>query len=96
MPLNIVGCTSFAFVALKSKAAHKAIINFPLGANVNLQPDVTGYIFLRTDFTYTNKTLYRDAVGYMAIITWWNNYHCQVGANMKRKRFYIKTGLLVT
>ena len=80
---------------LKMKDAHKAIVNIAVGASYDINENTTAYLSLRTDFTYADPNLYSDLFGQTPNVTAWNNYYAQVGANFKKRRFNLRTGLLL-
>jgi hypothetical protein len=81
---------------LKFKDARNAVINFGIGASYLLKPDVTGFLSLHTDFNYANNSLYKDDEGYATNVGYYNIYHCQVGANVKKRKFNLRAGLLLS
>lgn len=81
---------------LKMKDARKAVLNASVGARYHLSPVLTLYGSFRTDFTYAKDSLYRDSDGFRVYTSSWNNYHLQFGANMSRRKFSIRSGLMFT
>jgi len=51
---------------------------------------------LRTDFCYADEDLFTDDRGFKVNTTQRNNYHLQTGVNMRKKRFNIRSGFLLT
>jgi hypothetical protein len=86
----------FASSSLKFKDVRKSVFNFGIGASYLLQPDVTGFLSLHTDFNYADNGLYKDDDGYAANTAYYNIYHCQIGANIKKRKFNFRTGLLLS
>jgi len=82
--------------SLKLKDARKSVFNFGIGASYLLQPDVTGFVSLHTDFNYADNSLYKDSDGYTSNTAYYNIYHCQIGANLKKRKFNFRTGLLLS
>ena len=81
---------------LKFKDARKFVINFGIGASYLLKPDLMGYLAFHTDFNYAAKNLYNpDDNGYRSNTANYNIYHCQVGTNVKKRKFNLRTGLLI-
>jgi hypothetical protein len=91
VPLDDFGSSS-----LKFKDVRKSIFNFGIGASYLLQPDVTGFLSLHTDFNYADNGLYKDSDGYASNTAYYNIYHCQIGANIKKRKFNFRTGLLLS
>jgi hypothetical protein len=87
---------NFASSSLKFKDVRKSVLNFGIGASYLLQPDVTGFLSLHTDFNYANNGLYKDDNGYTSNTAYYNIYHCQIGANIKKRKFNFRTGLLLS
>jgi hypothetical protein len=56
----------------------------------------TAYLFVRTDFTYYDANKFSDDLGYLANTATWNQYHLQVSANLKKRKFNLRTGLILT
>ncbi len=81
---------------LKMKDARKAIVNFSLGASFLIKDAVTGFCSLRTDFNYASDDLYSNTDGYKINTANWNLYHAQIGANFKKRKFNLRSGLLVS
>lgn len=81
---------------VKVKDARKAVTNFGLGVSFLLMPEITGYVSGRTDFSYANKNLFADDEGYTINTAYYDNYHAQIGANLKRRKFNLRMGLLFT
>lgn len=81
---------------LKLKDVRKAIANVGMGFSYELDKSITGYISLRTDFCYADEDLFTDDRGFKVNTTQWNNYHLQTGVNMRKKRFNLRSGLILT
>ncbi|NCD68440.1 hypothetical protein [Mucilaginibacter agri] len=81
---------------LKSIDGRKSITNFGVGVSYNVNATLTGYVSARTDFTYAQKQEDIDADGYLPRTSYFNNYHGQIGANIKKRKFNLRTGLLLT
>jgi len=81
---------------LKFKDAHKAVVNFAVGMSFRLKPGVLGYWSIRSDFNYVDKSLDNDAEGFRSNISVWDNWHMQFGANVKRRKFNLRPGLLLS
>lgn len=82
-------------VSLKLKDVRGRVFNFGIGASYLLKPDVTGFLAVHTDFNYANNGLYKDDEGYLGNTAYYNIYHCQLGANIKKRRFNFRAGLLL-
>ncbi|MHA4808015.1 hypothetical protein ACX0G9_07905 [Flavitalea flava] len=81
---------------LKFKDAHKSLVNFAVGINFPLTSSVLGYCSLRTDFTYADTSLYKSSDGIQANTSNWNIWHMQLGANLKKRKFNLRVGLLLS
>ncbi|MFL9485296.1 hypothetical protein ACI6Q2_21115 [Chitinophagaceae bacterium LWZ2-11] len=79
---------------LQLKDARKSVVNVGVGISFPIKPTVTGYCGATTDFTYVDESLYKNSSGTVANITDWNNYHLQLGANIKKRKFNFRAGLL--
>jgi hypothetical protein len=80
---------------LKFKDARKAIVNFGVGISYLLKPDVTGFLAVRTDFSYADINRYKDDNGFVSNSSTYNLYHLQIGSNLKKRKFNLRTGLLL-
>lgn len=81
---------------LRMKDARKGILNVAAGVSWLFKENLTAFFSLRTDFTYADPKLFKDSDGYRSNISSWNIYHCQLGVNAKRKKFNLRTGLLIS
>lgn len=79
---------------LKFVDARKPICNVAVGMSYLFTPVVTGYLGLRTDFTYFSDANIED--GNTSNTSNWNQYHAQIGVNIKRRKFNLRAGLLLT
>lgn len=83
--------------SLQFEDARKSILNFGIGASFVLKPDVTGIISLHTDYNYADNSLYKDGGdGFASNTAYYNIYHCQIGANIKKRKFNFRAGLLLS
>lgn len=82
---------------LKFKDVRKSVTNFGIGASYLLKPDLMGYLSFHTDFNNISKALYSiDDSGYRSNTGNYNIYHCQIGTNVKKRKFNLRTGLLLS
>lgn len=81
---------------LKLKDARRALVNFALGGRYDFSQMVSGFLSLRTDFTYADSSLYKDDDGFTPNTSSWNQYHAELGANIRQRKFNLRTGLLFT
>ncbi|WP_153798728.1 hypothetical protein [Foetidibacter luteolus] len=79
---------------LRLRDSRKAITNFAIGLALPVKQNVMGYVSARTDFNYDN--LPYDEEGYTPNISSWNIYHMQLGVNVKKRKFNLRTGLLLS
>ena len=93
---NVVNARNEAFIRpdtgtrqtstiLKFKDARQAVYNFALGLSFNVKPYLTTYISLRTDFTYTAKSLFSSNDGFATNTASWDDYHAQLGINLRKR-----------
>lgn len=80
---------------VKLSDARKALVNVALGCSYQVKPTMTAYLSLRTDFNYIDPSLFGEDFTYAPNTTNWNNYHAELGANFLRKKFNLRTGLLL-
>lgn len=85
-----------ASVLLRIKDVRRAITNVAVGFSYPLKPATTGFISFRTDFSYADDDLYKDDDGTPFNTSYWNIYHCEAGLNVKKRRFNLKAGILLS
>jgi hypothetical protein len=81
---------------IKLKEARKAVINVGIGFSHQLNKDVKGFVSLRTDPSFYDKDIYKDEDGYTGNTSSWDQYHAQIGANLKKRKFNLRVGMLLT
>ncbi|RFM27450.1 hypothetical protein DXN05_15650 [Deminuibacter soli] len=81
---------------LKFKDIHRAVFNLAAGISFNFTPAVQGYCSFRTDFTYADDKHFKDENGMVANLSNWSQYHLQLGANFRKRKFNLRPGLLFT
>lgn len=89
------GSTATA-ASLKLKDVRKAVLNVAVSVSFLVKPAVVGYVSVRTNFSYANEKSFVDDEGYAAYTTNWNIYHAQIGAAIRRPKFSIRPGLLLS
>ncbi|RCH54702.1 hypothetical protein DJ568_09420 [Mucilaginibacter hurinus] len=80
----------------KLKDARTSVFNFGMGVSYEIKQDVTGYLSARLDKSYSDDNAFKDDLGFVSHLSSWDNIHWQVGANLKRRRFNLRAGLLFT
>jgi len=86
----------FSSDLLKFKDARRSVLNVGVGLSHALSQDITGFAALRTDFSYADSSRYEDQEdGYVSNTSNYDIYHLQVGANIKRRKFNLRAGLLL-
>lgn len=79
---------------LKLKEARQSVLNFAIGTHYRFTEKVAFYFAVRSDFTYADSSLYdKFADGFVPNTTQWNIYHIQVGVNLKRSKYNLRTGI---
>jgi hypothetical protein len=86
----------FSSSLLALKDVRKSVIDFGVGYSFVLRENVMGYVSARADQSYADDSLFKDDIGYISHTTSWNNYDWGFGANIKRRRSNLRTGLLFT
>ena len=86
----------FSASEISLKDAGKSIMNFSFGISFPLKNEVKGFFSARTDFTYAGKALLGNNNGFSASSVNYDLYHFQAGANIKKRKFNLKAGLLVS
>lgn len=81
---------------LRFKDAHKSLVNFAVGLSFPINPTVLGFCSVRSDFTYADKSLFANDDGHVANTSDWNIWHMQAGANLKKRKFNLRAGLLLS
>jgi hypothetical protein len=77
---------------LEMNEARKAILNVAIGISYQLKPQLTGYCSFRTDFNYADR---QTTDGFSPNTATWDNYYCQVGVNIKRRQYNLRTGIML-
>ncbi|MEZ2445752.1 hypothetical protein AB6805_28755 [Chitinophaga sp. RCC_12] len=83
---------SSAIALLEMREGRKAIFNMSVGVSYQLKPQLTGYCSLRTDFNYASR---ENTDGFSPNTSTWDNYYCQLGVNIKRRQYNLRTGILL-
>lgn len=87
------GANNSSTVALlEMREGRKAVLNVGVGISYELKPLLTGYCSFRTDFNYANRT---TTDGFSPNTATWDNYYCQLGVNIKRSKYNLRTGILL-
>lgn len=86
----------FSASQLKFKDAGKSLLNFSVGASFPLKNEVKGFVSLRTDFSHSGKDLFENNNGFSIASANYDLYHFQGGANIKKRKFNLKAGILLT
>jgi len=86
----------FSASQLSFKDAGKSLLNFSVGVSFPLKNEVKGFVSLRTDFSYAGRELIDNNNGFSASSANYDLYHFQGGANIKKRKFNLKAGLLLT
>jgi len=63
-----------------------------VGVSYQLNPLLMGYCSFRTDFNYADR---HDTNGFSPNTATWDNYYCQLGVNIKRSKYNLRTGILL-
>ena len=80
---------------LQLKDARKAVFNMALGASYEVKEHIIAYCSFRTDFSYADNSLFTSGSGNTSYTAAWNNFHCQLGGNLRRKKYNLRVGLLL-
>lgn len=83
---------SSTIALLEMREGRKAIFNMSVGVSYQLKPQLTGYCSIRTDFNYADR---KDTDGFLPNTSTWDNYYCQLGVNIKRRQYNLRTGILL-
>lgn len=81
---------------LRFKDRRNSVFNVGVGSSYQMSEKLTTYLAFRTDFTYFKPNHEEEFTGYYTNTSLWNNYHLQLGANIKRRKFNLRTGLLLS
>ena len=79
---------------LKLTDARRAVLNVGVGVSYLIKPNLTGYASIRTDMTYASDALNEGNTGYQYNATNWNNIRWQLGTNVKKRKFNLRTGFM--
>lgn len=83
---------STTIALLEMREGRKAIFNMGVGVSYQLKPQLMGYCSFRTDFNYADR---KDTNGFSPNTSTWDNYYCQLGVNIKRSQYNLRTGILL-
>lgn len=87
------GSTNSSTIALlEMREGRKAIFNMSVGVSYQLKSSLTGYCSFRTDFNYADR---KGTDGFAPNTSTWDNYYCQLGVNVKRAKYNLRTGILL-
>lgn len=86
------GSHSSTAALLEMREARKAIFNIGVGVSYQLKPQLVAYCSLRTDFNYATR---ETTDGFSPNTAIWDNYYCQLGLNIKRSKYNLRTGILL-
>jgi len=86
---------SFTKDLLRFRDEHRSLTNFALGISYHVNSHVTALASFRTDFTYSVKEP-ENYDGHLPYVVTWDNYHCQLGGNFRRKNANLRAGLLLS
>lgn len=84
---------SYTYSLLRLKDARKAVFNLAIGNSFYVNDKYTAFVSARTNFSYIDKSLFKNSEGFLPYTSSWNNYHLQLGVNTKRKNVNLKAGL---
>jgi len=79
---------------LKLIDSRKSVFNFGVGFSYELRHGISAFISARTDFSFANMAELVDITGFSPYTSYWDNFHWQMGANVKRSKFNMRAGLL--
>lgn len=77
---------------LKLRESRKAVCNIAVGVSYELRERINGYFAFRTDFNYAEQ---KNVDGFSPNTAVWDNFHCQIGANIRRSKYNLRLGLLL-
>ncbi len=87
---------AFSASEISFKDAAKSLVNFSAGFSFPLKNDVKGFVSARTDFSYAGRELMQNSNGFNASSANYDLYHFQGGANIKKRKFNFRVGVLLT
>lgn len=87
---------SFTSDLIKLIDARNAVFNIGIGFSHRLTSSVTGFFSVRTDFSYAVTGALKDPeYGIASNTSDWDLYHMQLGANLKKRKFNLRMGVLL-
>lgn len=81
---------------LKMKDARQQVLNFSVGGSYLLREKIRAYLSVRSDYTYANRNLYANTDGFDVNMFNINIYHAQLGVNLQKTKYNLRTGLLLS
>jgi hypothetical protein len=88
--------STFTAQYLRLKDEHVPVVNFAVATSFPIKDKLRGYCSLRTNFNYLSNELFSNEAGYRSSIGIWDMYHLQAGINVKKRKFNLKTGILLS
>lgn len=93
------GSSNAAASMLQLNDERRGVLNVGIGASYRVMGSTLIFASLRTDFTYDkgiNGDVRTVTEGYKVNTTDWDMYHAQVGVSMRKKRYHVRAGLLLS
>lgn len=87
---------AFSASEISFKDAGKSLLNVSIGFSFPLKNEVKGFLSARTDFSYAGRDLIQNNNGFNASSANYDLYHVQGGANIKKRKFNLKAGVLLS
>ncbi|MBL0739808.1 hypothetical protein [Chryseolinea lacunae] len=84
---------------LRFKDVRRAVLNVGVGLSYSFNPQLTGLVGVYTDFRYADNDLdlkQNSGNGNAYNISYWSHLNSQIGVNIQRRKFNLRTGLLLT
>lgn len=78
---------------LKFVDERKQVVNIALGASYFINPDITAFLSVETDFCYASNN---EINGFYPNTTAFDSYHAQIGGNFKRRKVNLRAGFLLS
>lgn len=86
----------FSASEISFQDAAKSLVNFSAGLSFPLKNEVKGFASIRTDFSYAGRELLQNNNGFSASSANYDLFHFQGGTNIKKRKFNLKVGVLLT
>ncbi len=77
-------------------SSNNSLFNWSVGMSYKVNDVIKSYISLSSDYNYAGKDAPEANAGVNSNTSTWDLYHCQLGANIKRRKANLHAGVVLT